>query len=288
MKYEISKFSPAKLNLYLEIIDKDIDGYHNLESMMCFCDYGDSIAVSKSDDLTLKIDGPFSNFLEINDNIILRTISMLEQYTKTKINVDIKLTKKLPIASGMGGGSSNAATLLHCIIDLLKVKIKKDFNDFLFKIGADVPFCFYRKTAIVKGKGEKIILLNNKIPELFVLLVNPNIQISTKQTFKNLDISFYNKKTYSDKRMTCTEFLNFLLEKKNDLEIPAIKECYEVGKILKKLKNETNSLLARMTGSGATCFALYDEKKKLLKAEETMKNNNKDYWVMKSKLINQP
>ena len=65
MKYEISKFSPAKLNLYLEIIDKDVDGYHNLESMMCFCDYGDSIAVSKSDDLTLKIDGPFSNFLEI-------------------------------------------------------------------------------------------------------------------------------------------------------------------------------------------------------------------------------
>ena len=95
---------------------------------------------------------------------------MLEQYTKTKINVDIKLTKKLPIASGMGGGSSNAATLLHCIIDLLKVKIKKDFNDFLFKIGADVPFCFYRKTAIVKGKGEKIkIKINGEYVDLSLI-----------------------------------------------------------------------------------------------------------------------
>ena len=280
MKYEISKFSPAKLNLFLEIIDKDKNGYHNLESLMCFCDYGDSISVSRSDDLALEIEGPFSEFLENNENIIMKTISMLQQYADVKINVNIKLIKKLPIASGLGGGSSNAATLLHCIIDLLKIEIKKDFNDFLFKIGADVPFCFYRKTAIVRGKGEKITFLKNKIPELYVLLVNPNIPISTKQTFENLNIKNYEKIKYPDKRMTDRDFLSFLSRKNNDLEAPAIKECDEVRRILDKLNNETNSLLSRMTGSGATCFALYNEKRKLLDAEEIMKKQSNDFWII--------
>tara|TARA_B100000029_G_scaffold132145_1_gene126000 strand:+ start:549 stop:1415 length:867 start_codon:yes stop_codon:yes gene_type:complete len=286
MKYEISKFSPAKLNLFLEIVGKNKNGYHNLESLMSFCDYGDSISVAKSEDLSFEIDGPFSKFLKIKDNIILKTISKLESYTKRKINVHIKLTKKLPIASGMGGGSSNAATLINCIIDLLKIDIKEDFNEFLFKIGADVPFCFYRKTGLVKGYGEKITFLRNKIPELYVLLVNPNVQISTRKIFESFVVNSQKTAKFYDTKMTNKDFVKFLSKKRNDLEYPAIVQCDKVRKILKELENKTHSLLARMTGSGGTCFALYDEKKKLLDAEKTMKKVKDNYWVQRCKLIN--
>ena len=194
MKENISMFSPAKINLFLEIKNKDRDGLHNLESLMSFCDFGDLIYVSKSKDLSLEISGPFSRSLIRKDNIILRTIYMLEKYLNTKIKVNIRLNKNLPIASGMGGGSSNAATIIHCIKQLFKINFDKNFNDFLFNLGADVPFCFYRRVAMVEGKGEKITFYPRKIPEYFVLLVNPNIQISTKRIFQKLKINFRKKK----------------------------------------------------------------------------------------------
>ena len=194
MKENISMFSPAKINLFLEIKNKDRDGLHNLESLMSFCDFGDLIYVSKSKDLSLEINGPFSRSLIRKDNIILRTIYMLEKYLNTKIKVNIRLNKNLPIASGMGGGSSNAATIIHCIKQLFKINFDKNFNDFLFNLGADVPFCFYRRVAMVEGKGEKITFYPRKIPEYFVLLVNPNIQISTKRIFQKLKINFRTKK----------------------------------------------------------------------------------------------
>ena len=286
MKENISMFSPAKINLFLEIKNKDRDGLHNLESLMSFCDFGDLIYVSKSKDLSLEINGPFSRSLIRKDNIILRTIYMLEKYLNTKIKVNIRLNKNLPIASGMGGGSSNAATIIHCIKQLFKINFDKNFNDFLFNLGADVPFCFYRRVAMVEGKGEKITFYPRKIPEYFVLLVNPNIQISTKRIFQKLKINFRTKKKPENRFVLEEDFLSYLLKKNNDLEVPAIDQCDEIKFIINELNNNTESLLSRMTGSGATCFALYDKRVKLLEAEKKIKEIKENYWVKTTKLVN--
>ena len=286
MKENISMFSPAKINLFLEIKNKDRDGLHNLESLMSFCDFGDLIYVSKSKDLSLEINGPFSRSLIRKDNIILRTIYMLEKYLNTKIKVNIRLNKNLPIASGMGGGSSNAATIIHCIKQLFKINFDKNFNDFLFNLGADVPFCFYRRVAMVEGKGEKITFYPRKIPEYFVLLVNPNIQISTKRIFQKLKINFRKKKKPENRFVLEEDFLGYLLKKNNDLEVPAIDQCDEIKFIINELNNNTESLLSRMTGSGATCFALYDKRVKLLEAEKRIKEIKENYWVKTTKLVN--
>ena len=286
MKENISMFSPAKINLFLEIKNKDRDGLHNLQSLMSFCDFGDLIYVSKSKDLSLEISGPFSRSLIRKDNIILRTIYMLEKYLNTKIKVNIRLNKNLPIASGMGGGSSNAATIIHCIKQLFKINFDKNFNDFLFNLGADVPFCFYRRVAMVEGKGEKITFYPRKIPEYFVLLVNPNIQISTKRIFQKLKINFRTKKKPENRFVLEEDFLGYLLKKNNDLEVPAIDQCDEIKFIINELNNNTESLLSRMTGSGATCFALYDKRVKLLEAEKRIKEIKENYWVKTTKLVN--
>ena len=286
MKENISMFSPAKINLFLEIKNKDRDGLHNLQSLMSFCDFGDLIYVSKSKDLSLEINGPFSRSLIRKDNIILRTIYMLEKYLNTKIKVNIRLNKNLPIASGMGGGSSNAATIIHCIKQLFKINFDKNFNDFLFNLGADVPFCFYRRVAMVEGKGEKITFYPRKIPEYFVLLVNPNIQISTKRIFQKLKINFRTKKKPENRFVLEEDFLSYLLKKNNDLEVPAIDQCDEIKFIINELNNNTESLLSRMTGSGATCFALYDKRVKLLEAEKKIKEIKENYWVKTTKLVN--
>jgi len=244
------------------------------------------IYVSKSKDLNLEISGPFSRALIRKDNIILRTIYMLEKYLNTKIKVNIRLNKNLPVASGMGGGSSNAATIIHCIKQLFKINFDKNFNDFLFNLGADVPFCFYRRVAMVEGKGEKITFYPRKIPEYFVLLVNPNIQISTKRIFQKLKINFRTKKKPENRFVLEEDFLGYLLKKNNDLEIPAIDQCDEIKFIINELNNKTESLLSRMTGSGATCFALYDKRIKLLEAEKKIREIKENYWVKTTKLVN--
>ena len=108
----------------------------------------------------------------------------------------LNLTKNLPISSGMGGGSSNAATVILCLIEMFNINCKKDFHQSLFSLGADIPFCFFRKSALVTGKGENVLKIKNNYQNFFVLLVNPLIEISTKKIFEELTIprrkGFYN------------------------------------------------------------------------------------------------
>ena len=117
--------SPAKLNLFLEVVSKCNNGYHNLISLMTFCKFGDLINIRKSNEFIFSIDGPFSKDLSKKNNIILDAVSILENFFNLKFNIEIILTKNLPIASGMGGGSSNAATIVYCLINLYNLKIKK-------------------------------------------------------------------------------------------------------------------------------------------------------------------
>ena len=279
--------SPLKLNLYLHLINKTCDGYHNLESLMTFCDYGDFISIKEEKDFSFTIDGPFAKNLSKTENIILDAVKLLEEYAKFKINVHIKLTKNIPIASGMGGGSSNAATVIRCLKDLFKISIEKNTLDsLLFSLGADVPFCFFRKTAIVKGKGENIEFLSSKIPELPVLLINPLIEISTKKIFEGVRLSNQNRVDNDIDFFNSDLFFEGLNDRKNDLECVAERICPTIKEITSLLKTETNSKLVRMTGSGATCFGIFNNLSDLNKADILINSVFKEIWTKKTKIIN--
>ena len=280
--------SPIKLNLFLEVINKTSDGYHQLESLMIFCKFGDFIKIKKSNKFLFSIEGPFSENLSTRQNIIIDTVSLLENFFGMKFNIEIVLKKNLPISSGMGGGSSNAATVFHCLKNLYNLKIKKkDLDELLFSLGADVPFCYYRKSAMVRGKGEKIFFLNKKIRELPVVLVNPLIEISTKKIFENLNLnkSYKDKFDYND--IDKANLFDYLEEKKNDLQPFAEKICPKIREISDFLKVKTNAKFSRMTGSGATCFSIYENKDDAINAERILRSEFKQIWIKRTELTNE-
>ncbi len=283
----VTKLSPAKINLYLEVLERTSSGYHNIESLMTFCDFGDMISVTKAKSFKFTIDGPFSKKLSLKDNIILESVSFVEKLIKKNLTVHINLTKNLPISSGMGGGSSNAATVILCLIEMFNIKCNENFHQSLFSLGADIPFCFSRKSALVTGKGEKVLKIENNYQNFFVLLINPLIEISTKKIFEKLIIPIRKDSTrFNEKLLRNTKIIEFLNSRKNDLEKQAITQCEEIKNILDVLKNETNSLLSRMTGSGSTCFALFKNNEDLTNAEKIFKNKFKSFWVKKTKIVN--
>ena len=280
--------SPIKLNLFLEVIKKTSDGYHQLESLMIFCKFGDFIKIKKSNKFLFSVEGPFSENLSTRQNIIIDTVSLLENFFGMKFNIEIVLKKNLPISSGMGGGSSNAATVFHCLKNLYNLKIKKkDLDELLFSLGADVPFCYYRKSAMVKGKGEKIFFLNKKIRELPVVLVNPLIEISTKQIFENFNLNKNHKRKFVYSDIDKANFFNYLEEKKNDLQPSAEMICPKIKEISDFLKVKTNAKFSRMTGSGATCFSIYENKDDAINAERILRSEFKQIWIKRTELTNE-
>ncbi len=285
MMKRLNKFiSPAKLNLYLEVNNKRKDGFHNIESLMTFCEVGDVIRIERSKALELKITGPFGKFLRHDENIILKVVKGLEQLYERKFKVRVTLEKNLPISSGMGGGSSNAATVVRAIHNIFGINESKDLDNFLISIGADVPFCYYGKTAVIRGIGEKIEFVNHELCDYYILLINPIKEVSTKKIFEKLKIV----KTKKAKKEIKSAKLNleFLKEKENQLQAVAIQELFEIKTILEFLKSETDSLYSRMTGSGATCFSIYSTKERLKIAENMFKLKFPSFWIMKTKLVN--
>ncbi|MEE2694923.1 MAG: 4-(cytidine 5'-diphospho)-2-C-methyl-D-erythritol kinase [Pseudomonadota bacterium] len=284
MLSDVTKLSPAKINLFLEVNGKRRDGYHNIESLMTFCNFGDLISVRRSDKFYLEIKGPFAKLLENKENLLETTIKKIEDYYKRKFEVKVQLTKNLPISSGMGGGSSNAATLIRCIKEIYNLKTQDSFNDLLLSIGADVPFCFYGKTALVQGIGEKIKFLDYDLKEYYILLVNPGIEISTNEIFQSLKITNSGSKKMSviSKKLD----INYFQKRDNDLEKEVVKKYRIVGEILEKLSSYKKTLISRMTGSGSTCFALFSDLDDLKRIESQIKRKYKNVWVKASKLIN--
>ena len=280
---EISKLSPAKINLFLEVVKKRPDGYHDLESLMTFCNFGDTIAMKKSKAFSINFDGEFGDVIKLEENIICRLINKIEQILEKKIKVNIQLTKNLPIASGLGGGSSNAATALKCIMELYGIKFsRKKLNSVLFELGADVPFCYYGKSAIITGIGN-ISEFTTDIPNYHVLLVNPLRRVPTAEIFKKISVEKkLNKKFVYSKK----DLINTLNKRNNDLEHQASNLCKDIKEIKNTFTRETKQILTRMTGSGATCFGLYEDLNSLYDAEKIFKLKSKKMWIKKTRIVN--
>lgn len=279
------KISPAKINLYLEIKGKRLDGYHDIESLMTFCKYGDVLKVEKSKSFRLSVKGPYAKLLENQENLIESSLKKLEDFYNRKFKVNVLLTKNLPVSSGMAGGSSNVATFIRCLKEIYNLKDLKGFNDLLLSIGSDVPFCYYGKTAIVESIGESLFFVEN-FKSYFILLVNPNLEISTKEVFESLNLQFAANRSKDFKKNHSLIDIDFTKKRDNVLQSSVIKKNKLIKDLLSFLSVRPGSLLARMTGSGATCYSLFANKKDLENAKKITRETFKNYWIQDSKLIN--
>ena len=278
-------FSPSKINLYLEVLSKSENGLHNLNSLMTFTDIGDHIEINDSKNFFFKAKGRFSNQLgDIKKNIIFIALKKLESLINKKLNVEIILTKNLPLGSGLGGGSSNAATVVKALIKIYKLNMdQRDLDSLLISIGSDVPFCFHGKSAILNGIGDKLLFVS-KLKEYDLLLVNPLIEVSTKKIFEKVE-KFNDKPTIYNNLSSDDSILQAISKSSNDLENIAVNVYPEIGSILTIFK-KTNSIFTRMSGSGGTCFGLFKSKKDLLEAESIFNLKNKNWWIKKGKILN--
>ena len=264
----------AKINLFLNVFNKTKDNLHNLKSLVCFIDLYDEIVISKSNKFSLKVKGPFKNFIKKRENIIEKTFIIFSKFAGLKTNYKILLNKKIPVSAGLGGGSADAAAVLQGLNHLNKKKVKKkDLFKLAMKIGSDVPACLYNKNVFFSGYGQ-ILSKAPKIPPVSVLLINPYKELSTKIVF---DI-YKKKKLIKKSNFIYKNFFLWILEQNNDLQKYAEKFVPEIKEMIKFLSSSKNCFFSKMTGSGPTVFGLFRKKIDAEKANLLLKKKHPKWW----------
>ncbi len=274
-------FAPAKVNLFLHIGDRRADGYHELESLVAFADVGDDLDFENADQTSLSVDGPFAAALAgETDNIVLRAAAGAAMLAGHDIPKRITLTKNLPVASGIGGGSSDAAATLRAfLLEWPGENIKlSDFVELAKNLGADVPVCFFGHSAWMYGIGDGIE--RTDLPELHAVLVNPGIAVSTRDVFATLrEKSGTDIIDWPQDFRDADAVIDFLKIVRNDLEAPALAIAPPIAEVLSALRAAPGAKLARMSGSGATCFGLFTDQAAAASAAQSVAKSHSDWWV---------
>jgi 4-diphosphocytidyl-2-C-methyl-D-erythritol kinase len=248
----------AKVNLWLNVVGRRADGYHLLDSLIAFTDLADEIEAVPSDGLTLSVDGPLAAAIaeEGDNNLVLKVARLLADRAGVAPRVALRLTKRIPVAAGLGGGSADAAATLQALIDLWRVALPvEELFDLAARLGADVPMCFAGRAALASGVGERLAPAP-ALPPCAILLVNPRVTLPTPDVFKARRGAF----SESRRLHPWTDLASFaaaLAERGNDLTDAAIALRPVVADVLAFLRKGDGALHVGMSGSGATCFALY-------------------------------
>lgn len=274
------KLARAKINLDLLITGQRADGYHLLDSLVVFADYGDRLSLEKSPDLTLEVRGaPLSAGA---DNLVLKAAHLMRDYASRQEGGHFILEKNLPIASGIGGGSADAAAALKLCAEMWDVRIgDEELAKMALTLGADVPVCLRSRACHMQGIGEKLTDITFAFP-LYLLLANPGIPVSTKDIFRERNtqnMPFSTVRTLPGKIDNHTQLGELLNASRNDLEDIACGLYPKIGGMVKILKKTNGCRLARMSGSGATCFGLYTTKTQAVQALETVRAQSPGSWL---------
>ena len=272
----LRELARAKVNLDLLITSRRPDGYHELDSLVAFADIGDELTIEPASDLTLELSGPFAADLGADeDNLVLRAARRLAAAVGIAPRARLRLDKHLPVASGLGGGSADAAAALRGLRRLWELELSDQaLVEIGQRIGSDVPVCLLSRPARMRGIGELIEPIG--MAALPVLLVNPNRPLSTAAVFLELSRAAIGPRP--------TDFptapdMAWLVRSRNDLEIPARALLPVIGEVLQALANTQGCRLARMSGSGATCFGLFDASTQALAAAVNMARDHPDWWA---------
>ncbi len=270
--------APAKLNLYLHVVGRRADGFHLLDTLMVFAELGDRIGVAPADELSLKIDGPFSGSLpeDVEDNLVIRAVHALADAAGRPAKAAISLTKNLPVSAGRGSGSSAAAAALKALARLWQIPDDAgDLYEVGLGLGADVPACIHARPAFVGGIGEEIEDAPG-LPQVDLLMVNPGVEVATASVFSARKGGFSPPAVFQDSPRDVRELARLLSDRENDLTEGAIGLCSAIETILSEIEDAPGCRLARMSGSGATCFGLFDDRETAERAAEAMREN--DWW----------
>ncbi|WP_375280043.1 4-(cytidine 5'-diphospho)-2-C-methyl-D-erythritol kinase [Pseudooctadecabacter sp.] len=264
----------AKINLTLHVTGQRDDGYHLLDSMVMFTALGDVITVAPADTLSLTIDGPFAEGLDAGaDNLVLKAARSfgLDQ------GAAITLTKNLPVASGIGGGSADAAATLRALSQLWDVPLPDAATQ--LTLGADVPVCMTADLTRMEGIGEDLTRLGTA-PMLDLILINPGVGVSTKAVFETL-ASKTNAPMTADMPdpFEMDDWVSWLSRQRNDLEAPARALAPEIDDVLTLLADQSGCILSRMSGSGATCFAIFEDADTRDTAAAAITSQRPNWWV---------
>lgn len=276
----VSLTAPAKINLYLHVTGRRDDGYHLLDSLVAFAGIHDIVSARPADDFSLAVDGPFADGLPAEaDNLVLRAARRLATAAGIERGAALSLTKRLPAAAGLGGGSSDAASTLKALDDLWGLHMADSaLAELALELGADVPVCLAARAAFVGGIGEKLAPAP-ALPTAWLVLVNPRVALSTPRVFAARGGGFSDDGRFAYSPGDAGELAALLQARRNDLTEAAIALEPAVGEALAALAAAPEALLWRMTGSGATCFGLFADVDAATQAALALGRAHPDWWI---------
>ena len=261
----------AKINLALHVRRRREDGYHELETVFAFVDAGDSLSVAQASRDEFRMVGEFASQLtDPFGNIVIQALSALPRTDGWAVTLE----KNLPVAAGLGGGSADAGAVFRLV--QREYGLPNDWHARAAKLGADVPACVASLACIGRGTGTELEPVANDLAGTPVLLVNPRVPLATGSVFKAWDGMDRGPLPDGDLRTVA-------LEGRNDLEAPAISLCPVIAEVLAALR-DSPAWLVRMSGSGATCFALFDNDDAMTEAAEAIARSHADWWQMSGHL----
>lgn len=284
----LTAFAPAKVNLFLHVGPPQSDGYHPLCSLMAFADVGDRVSAYGADALEVRVTGPYAGMLE-GDNLVLAAArAILAQARGPKPPVGLLLEKTLPVAAGLGGGSADAGATLRLLRDVLEIPLSDDaLEEIAASLGSDGAPCLWGRPVMAQGRGERLGPAP-ALPELNAVLVNPGVAVSTPAVYRALDaggrFSSVEPPPAPDFFESAAEVAGWLAFQGNDLEAPAVSLAPAIGDVLETLAGEPETLLSRMSGSGATCFAICAGDFEAEGLAERLEAMRPDWWIRRCRL----
>ncbi len=285
----LALLAPAKLNLFLHITGRRPDGYHALESLVAFAAIADRVDIHPADSFSFSVCGAFADgFSESEktgtDNLAVQAALLFREISGIDPAVAVTLTKNLPLAAGLGGGSADAAAVVRGLCRFYGVDPALFTPDRLMRLGADVPVCYGGRAVFMGGAGEALQPVS-PLPALWAVVVNPLEICGTADIFKARRGDFSAPETAPLKWTDGESFVMMLKDKRNDLTTAALSILPEIGIILKALEAQPDILLARMTGSGATCFGLCANEAAARRTAAAIQAAHPAWWVAQGKLM---
>jgi 4-diphosphocytidyl-2-C-methyl-D-erythritol kinase len=279
----------AKVNLTLRVVGRRADGYHDLESMVAFADCADRLSLTPGPKLDLKTTGPLGQDCgEAADNLVFKAAQLLgERVPDLKLG-QFTLDKVLPVAAGIGGGSADAAAALRLLAQANGIAIDDSrLIEVAQLTGADVPVCLASHACVMTGVGETLLPLS--LPKLPCVMVNPRVAVATRDVFEALGLrngellvgatDVMRATAWPEVGASVEDWVEVLSAGANDLEAPATRLQPVIGEVLSALSASNGAWLARMSGSGATCFAIYENTAEAQRAAQKISLDHPDWWV---------
>lgn len=269
----------AKVNLTLHVGSVQENGYHPLHSLVVFADIGDDLGAKLAEEFSLKIKGPFAKHTPDGvENLVIKSASIIAEHNQVNVKLAYTLNKKLPVASGIGGGSADAAAALRLLSRAAHVNWSEHAESFL-PFGADVPVCYLSRTCVMEGVGEEILPWPG-LGQIPAILINPGVGVSTKEVFEKFDSVGMS----SNSSLLAGSLLDMAKSGRNDLQAIAMQMQPKIKTVLDEIDVQDGCQLARMSGSGATCFGLFTSQPKAKRAAKTIRKAHPDWWCVATML----